>query len=446
MQHARNEARSRAIPFNVQAERAVLGSILLDREAIITVAGWLDPGHFYLQKYEHIYRAAMACYERRVPPDIATVSEELRRREQLDEVGGIGFLGQLVSETPTAVHVEYYGQIVERTAILRKLIEVGGRISALGYEEQRDLDDILDEAEQELFQVSQRRNVGDMVGIPKIIEEFMRYLETAPDRDRAVKTGLYDLDKLLSGGGFQPGNLIYLAARPSIGKTSLALGITNEASYQNGLHTCWFSAEMNRLELLKRIATHHTDIPTDKMYPGELSADETFQITQAFGKLNECAISVDDTPGERISMIRAKARRLHAVKPIDLVVVDYIGLIEGGQGDNRVQQIGMISRGLKAMARELHTPVLALSQLSRSGDNRMPELSHLRESGDLEQDADVVLFIHRPEFYNKDDSPGLAYLRIAKQRNGKTGDITCRFDAPTTKFQNLSSYTEVPGY
>lgn len=435
----------RSVPFDLQAERATLGSVLLDREAIIAVS-WLQPDWFYLEKHALVFEAMQAISSRRVPPDLATVAAEMRARQTLDLVGGISYLGELAAEVPTAVHVEYYGRTVEKCATLRRLIETGGKIAAMGYDERKDLDDTLGAAEAALFSLTQRRAATDFVPMSSVVDSFLGYLYSQQDADRGVPTGLYDLDALLTGGGLQPSDLVILAARPSVGKTAAALTITYNASVCSNRHVGWFSLEMKRQQLLARLLAMHTGINTKAMRPGGIPSDRMQSVMDALERLYAAPISVDDTPLEKIGLIRSKARRLHAVKPLDLIIVDYLGLADA-PGENRVNQVGHISRNLKAMARELDVPVLALAQLSRAGAGSMPELIHLRDSGEIEQDADIVLGLHRPDMVDKQtDKKGIVQIGILKQRNGELGEAEFMFDAPTTQIRNIDRYRAIDGY
>lgn len=441
----------RSVPFDLQAERATLGAILLERDAIIAVAAWLPPEYFYLEKHALIYEAMLACYNRREPPDLATVAAELRRQERLDLVGGIAYLGELAAEVPTAVHIEYYARIVERTAVLRRLIEAGGKIAALGYDESEDIEATLDKAEAQLFEVSQRRSTQDFVPISQIVNTLFTQIERLQERRgevAGVATGYTDLDELT--GGLQPSDLIILAARPSVGKTSLALSLAYNVAFLSRATVGVFSLEMSRDQLVQRILAMHTGIDMQRLRTGNLRADELNLAFEGMGVLSELPIYIEDTPGLSITEVRSKARRLHAEVGVDLLMIDYLQLMSGRRSDNRVQEVSEISRGLKALARELNVPVIALSQLSRAVEGRqshVPMLSDLRESGSIEQDADIVMFIYREELYDKDtDKKGIAEIHLAKHRNGPLGVIPLRFEARTTRFQNLERYRAPEGY
>ncbi|MCU0491658.1 MAG: replicative DNA helicase [Chloroflexaceae bacterium] len=385
----------RSVPADINAERMTLGSILLERDAIVAVAPWLPPEYFYLEKHAWIYEAMLACYNRRVPPDLSTVADELRRRERLDLVGGIAFLGEISAEVPTAVHVEYYGRIVERTATLRRLIEAGGKIAALGYDEREELDLTLDKAEAELFQVSQRRAGQDFVHIGQVVDTFFEQVTTLQERRGevvGVPTGYTLLDEIT--GGLQPSDLIILAARPSVGKTSLALSLAYNVAYEARGTVGVFSLEMSRDQLVQRLLAMHTGIDTQRIRTGNLRDHDLQVLMEAMGTLSDVPIYIEDTPGLSITEVRSKARRLHAENGVDLLMIDYLQLMSGRRSDNRVQEVSEISRGLKALARELNVPLIALSQLSRAVEGRqshVPMLSDLRESGCLAGETQVYL-------------------------------------------------------
>jgi replicative DNA helicase len=443
----------RTAPADINAERAVLGSCLLERDAILVIAPLLPPEFFYLEKHAWIYEAIIACYEKRVPPDISTVADELRRHPagedatRLDVVGGLLELSELTNEVPTAVHVGYYAEIVIRTATLRRLIEAGGKIAALGYDERDELESTLDHAERELFAVTQRRGIQRYRHIRQSLDDLYERLDRASRGDdglRGYPTGFVDLDRLLVG--LQRSDLIILAARPGVGKTALALSITRNVAMAGGTVGI-VSMEMSEAQLTERLVSMGTGINLQRLRAGDLAADELENVFQTMGRLSECNILIDDEAAQRISSIRSKARQLHSLQPLDLLVVDYIQLGEGENPRNdhqRVQSVTEISRGLKALARELDCPVLALSQLSRAVESRtshVPLLSDLRDSGSIEQDADVVLFIYREEMYDKNtERKGVAEVHIAKHRNGPLGIVSLRFDPETTSYQNLAHY------
>ena len=384
----------RPVPYNLEAERSVLGAILTHRDAIISVASWLSPEDFYREAHAWIYEAQLACYMRREPPDLVTVAAELERRGRLEAVGGVLYLNALVDAVPTPVHVEYYGRIVERCAVLRRLITAGGQIAAIGYEAPEDVDEALSRAEELVFAISQRRVPRDFVPIREVTSEYFDHLSRLRATHSGVigvPTGFRDLDRIL--GGLQRSDLIVLAARPTAGKTSLALSIALNVAHQD-IPVGIFSLEMSREQLVQRFLAMETEIDSHRLRQGFLSDEEFQQVSEAMGRLSETPIFIDDTPGIPITELRSKARRLHAEQEVELLVVDYLQLIQGRRTENRVQEISEISRALKGLARELDVPVLAISQLSRSVEHRTPHipvLADLRESGCLSGDTLVYL-------------------------------------------------------
>jgi replicative DNA helicase len=443
----------KTLPYDVEAERATLGSVMLQRDAIVQVDGWLQPEFFYLEKHAWVYEAMQAVYRKRVPPDIATVGDELRRRDRLEPIGGLPYLIELANAVPTAVHIEYYGRIVERTAVLRKLISAGGKIAALGFDEGEELQSTLDKAEAELFAISQRRANADFVHIGQVVDSYFEqitYLNEHRGEVVGVPTGYKDLDEVT--GGLQRSDLIILAARPATGKTSLALCLAYNVALSGSGTVGIFSLEMSREQLVQRILAMHTGVDTQKLRTGNIRDSDLQGVMEAMGQLSSIPLYIEDSAGLSISDVRSKARRLHAEAGLDLLIVDYLQLMQGraGRGDNRVQEVSEISRGLKGLARELNVPLIALSQLSRAVEGRathVPMLSDLRESGSIEQDADIVMFIYREELYDREtDKKGIAEIHIAKHRNGPTAVIPLRFDAATTRFQNLERFRAPDGY
>lgn len=387
------------LPSSIEAERATLGALLIERDAIIALAAWLAPDHFYLEKHRWIYEAILSCYNRRIPPDLQTVADALRRTERLADVGDIPFLVELSDNVPTAYHVEYYGRIVERTAVLRRLISAGGKIAALGFDDSDDVEKTLDAAEQELFGVVQRRSLQDFVPLAQVIDQYLEYLNDVQERgyDAAgMPTHFADFDKLT--GGLHRSDLLILAARPGVGKSSLAMSIAYNVAVQNQAPVGIFSLEMGREQLLQRLLAMFTGIDAQKLRTGRISSQDLRVIMDAMGQLATAPMYIDDTPGVSINELRSKTRRLQAEKGLDLVIVDYLQLLSAGSGgrrnDNRVQEVSEITRSLKNLARELNVPVLALSQLSRAVEGRtshVPMLSDLRESGCLTGDTRVYL-------------------------------------------------------
>jgi replicative DNA helicase len=437
-------------PNNTDAEESVLGAALIDREAIARVAPFLKAEDFYRERNGTIYGAMLALYDRREPVDYMTLSDELSRRGQLEPVGGILYLGRLLEVVPTSLHIEEYGHIVERTALMRRLISAGGKIAALGYSDAYDIDTTLEKAEQLLLGVSQKRVSRDFESLAEVLRAYLEQLEQFQEGERTrygVPSGFIDLDKLT--GGLQRSDLVILAARPSMGKTSLALNIAANAALKYKATVGLFSLEMSKGQLAARLLSTESGVDSTRLRLGRLNETESRRLAHALDVLSEAPIYVDDSPGLSIMDLRLKARRLHADADngVDLIIVDYLQLIEGSrQRENRVQEISEISRALKSLARELHVPVLALSQLSRAVESRTPHipmLSDLRESGSIEQDADVVMFIYRDDLYNKDtEKKGIAEIHIAKHRNGPVGQVSLLFNERSTKFVDLEPYRE----
>ena len=432
-------------PHNLEAERALLGSLLLDREAILRVADLLRPEDFYYQAHAQIYRAIYDLYQARRPPDLITVTDELRRRGELEAVGGAEYLAELMELVPTSAHVEHYARIVEELAVRRRLIQTAGQIATLGYrQEEEDVNLLLDQAEQLLFSVAEERSRQGAVHIREVVGEFfdrIAYLQEHRGEIVGVPTGFRDLDELL--GGLQPSDMIVLAARPSAGKTSLALNIAYNVAVLQGLPTLIFSLEMSREQLLHRLLAMKAGVSAHRLRLGKLTEEEWGEVSRAMGELGEAPLYIDDAPNQTVSELRTKARRVHAEVGLQLIIIDYLQLMRTGRrNENRVQEVSELSRSVKALARELKVPVLILSQLSRAVEQRedhRPRLSDLRESGSIEQDADVVMFIYREEMYDKEtDKRGIAEILVEKHRSGPTGRISLRFFEETTRFANLA--------
>ena len=440
-------------PQNIEAEQSILGSLLIDPDAIMKVSSFLRPGDFYREAHQRIYGAVLALHERRMPADFVTVVDEMARQEQLDFIGGPAYLTSLLNMVPTSVNVEYYGHIVERTSVMRRLIAAAGEIAALAYEEREEVDEVIDQAERILFEVSQRRISKSLVPIREVIKDYydrIEFLVEHPDETLGVPTGFADLDRLL--GGLQPSDLIIIAARPGVGKSSLATTIAGNAALKSNSVVAIFTLEMSAEQLVQRMISSHTGIDSQRLRLGRLEDGEWVQFTRVSGTLSEAAIFIDDSPSPSPMEIRTKARRLAAEYDLDLIVVDYLQLMQAGErrSENRIQEISYISRALKALARELNVPVLALSQLSRAVEARQdkkPQLSDLRESGSIEQDADIVMFIYRDEMYDENsERANIADIIVAKHRNGPTDTISLRFEPSLTKFADLDLHSVDAGY
>ncbi len=428
-------------PQSIEAEEAVLGSLLIDADAIIRIATVLRAEDFYREKHGWIYEAILDLHERREPVDLLTVCDELERREQLDEVGGTVFVTSLVNAVPTSIHAEHYARIIERAATRRRLIDAAGQIAALGYQEADDVGEVVDRAEQLLFGVSERRISRDLVPIKQVLSDYydrIEYLTRHQGEVIGIPTGFADIDGLL--GGLQRSDMIILAARPSVGKTSLALSMAHNAALKFGQRVAFFSLEMSSEQVVQRLISAETGIDSQTLRQGKIAGDEWARFMKATSDLSETHLYIDDTPGISALELRTKARRLQAEFGIDLLMIDYLQLMRGDtRSENRVQEISSISRSIKALARELNVPIVALSQLSRGVEARTdkrPILSDLRESGALEQDADVVIFIYRDELYNENtERKNIADVIVAKHRNGPTGVVSLYFKKELAQFR-----------
>jgi len=434
-------------PQNIEAEQSVLGALLIDKDAIIKVADMLEPPDFYKESHGVIYQAMLDLFEHHEPIDILSLSGRLEDQKKLDMVGGRTYLSTLANIVPTAAHIESYAKIVKHKSTLRKLLHAAQSITELGYDEEQDATEVLDQAEQALFAVSQKHLKQNFIHIKSIlIDTFNRLDELHQNKGtlRGISTGFPDLDYKL--GGLQNSDLVILAARPSVGKTTFALDIARNVAVSSKIPIGIFSLEMSKEQLADRLLCAEANVGLWKMRTGKLEDDDDFtRIGEAMGKLSDAPIFIEDSGFVNVMQIRTKARRLKMEHNLGLIIVDYLQLMEGHAGEeNRVQEISQISRALKSLARELNIPVLALSQLSRAVEALsppIPKLSHLRESGSIEQDADVVMFIYRPSVYKRkeeltQDEQTLAKIIIAKHRNGPTGEIALSFDEERVRFQN----------
>ena len=440
-------------PQNQEAEASVLGALLLDKDAVVRVADFLHAADFYREQYGLIYQAMLDLFESREPIDILSVSEKLRAQGKLDTIGGQSTLTGLVNGVPSAAHVQYYGKIVQGKATLRRLISAATEINELGYQENEDVASVLDQAEQRLFEVSQLQLSQSFVPLKSILAStFERIDELHRNRGslRGIATGFTDIDELLAG--LQRSNLVILAARPSMGKTTFALDIVRNVCVNLKQAVGFFSLEMSRDELVDRLLSSQAQIDLWKLRTGRLADNERSndfeRLNEAMGILSEAPLFIDDSAGCNIMELRAKARRLHTEHKLSLIVVDYLQLMEGRSTENRVQEVSEISRSLKGIARELNVPVLALSQLSRAveqRDSKIPQLSDLRESGSIEQDADVVMFIYREQMYKPDTKrKNIAEIHVRKHRNGPTGQVDLYFNGQQVRFQNLAKPSAPP--
>ncbi|MDD3887230.1 MAG: replicative DNA helicase [Patescibacteria group bacterium] len=446
-----NDVVEKLPPRNKEAEKSVLGSLLIDKDAVIKVSDFLRPEDFYEEKNSIIFSSMLELYEKREPIDVVSLANSLTDKGHLDLIGGRSYLVSLANIVPTAGNIIHYAKIVQRKSTLRKLITAAGDISRLGYQEGKDIEKLLDEAEQKLFGISQKYLKQNFIVIKDVLTDaFERIDELHRDGSklRGIPTGFPDLDNVLAG--FQRSDLIILAARPSMGKTSLALDFAKNIAKQK-IPVGIFSLEMSKEQLVDRILCSEANVDLWRMRTGKLSdreEDDDFpRIGHAMGVLSEAPLFIDDSPSSNIMEIRTKARRLHAEHGLGFLVVDYLQLMEGRNTESRVQEVSEISRALKGIARELNVPVLALSQLSRAVENRtpqIPQLSDLRESGSIEQDADVVMFIYREEVYKKDtDRKHIAEIHIKKHRNGPTGVVDLFFEQNVASFRNLEKRREI---
>lgn len=440
-------------PQNLDAEASLLGAILIDSDAIVKIADQIIVEDFYDQKHRDIYEAIRQLYERHSPIDVLTLTDQLRSTGHLDSAGGAAYLTQLTNYVPTAAHVEQYAAIVAQKALRRRLIKASQEIVNLGYDESKSLQELIESSESTLFDVSQKHVKQDIVSLETILSEsFDRLDELHKDKGklRGVPTGFRDMDNILAG--LQRSDLFILAARPSMGKTALALNLAHNVGVQAGEPVLVFSLEMSKEQLVDRMLAMESGVDAWALRTGNLSDQDFEKIGQAMGTLSEAQIYIDDTPGITVSDLRTKARREAHQHPLGLIIVDYLQLMSGGAKftgeSNRVQEISEISRGLKGIARELNVPLIALSQLSRSVESRspqIPQLSDLRESGSIEQDADVVAFIYREDYYNQDsERKGITDVLIKKHRNGPTGGVELYFEKEKQRFRSLDTKHATP--
>ncbi len=432
----------RVPPHNIEAEHSVLGSLMIDKDSIIKIADFLKVGDFYKDNHNLIYQTMLELYEKREPIDILSVSNKLEEKKEMEKIGGAGYLATLINSVPSSSHIVHYAKVVQKKALLRRLIETASSIVEMGYRESEDVEKILDEAEQKLFGVSQKYIKQEFVPIKSVLEEaFNRIDELHKDGNkfRGIPTEFHDLDNILAG--LQKSDLVVLAARPSIGKTTLALDIARNISVKSKTPVGIFSLEMSSDQLVDRLIAAQAGVDLWRLRTGKLKSDDFQKIGEAMGILSEAPIFIDDTATANIIEMRTVARRLQAEHKLGLIIIDYLQLMEGRSNENRVQEISEISRGLKNLAKELNIPVLALSQLSRAVESRpdqIPKLSDLRESGSIEQDADVVLFLYREDRV-KPDTPNknIVEVHIAKHRNGPIGRVSLYFEESSTTFKSL---------
>lgn len=439
----RELAQTKVPPQNLQAEASLLGSILIDQEALSKVADRIKPEDMYETRHQIVLRAVIALYEKRRPIDVLTVSDKLETSDELEAVGGSSFITELANSVPSAAHVSEYADIVAHKATLRRLLKAAQEIINMGYDEDAPLETLLDKAEQRLFEVSQKQLRQNFVSLGDVLaESFDRLDELHKDSGklRGTPTGFKELDNILAG--VQNSDLIIVAARPAMGKTSFAMNIAKHVAVKEGIPVGVFSLEMSQDQLVDRLLASESGVDSWKLRTGNLEDTDFSKINDAMGVLSEAPIYIDDTPVLNVMEMRAKARRMQSEQGLGLLIIDYLQLMSGGSNrEGRVWEVSEISRGLKALARELNIPVIALSQLSRSVESRtpqVPQLSDLRESGSIEQDADVVSFIYREDYYNQDtERQNIADIIIAKHRNGPTGRVELYWHPDRLQFRNL---------
>jgi replicative DNA helicase len=439
---------SRIPPSNLDAESSVLGSILLDNDAYHQLEGQIRPEMFYKEANRKIFSAMEDLIARGAPVDTVTIVEELRTRNQIDEVGGVAYIVGLADAVPTSVYASFYGQIVQEKASLRNLIAASSKIMQLAFDEAAPVGELMDRAEKLIFEVAQQKRQDRFAEMKDLVNETFKYitqLAENPGLTTGVPTGFRDLDEMTTG--LQPGSLNVLAARPSMGKTAFALSIAQNIAIRQNKTVAVFSLEMPATQLVLRMLCSEARVDMNRVRQGALNERDFERLVAAADRLHQAPIFIDDVPDLNVIELRSRSRRLMAEHDLQLIVIDYLQLMSGqpgrgGGGDNRQQEIAGISRGLKALARELNIPVVVLSQLSRqveSRPNHRPMLSDLRESGAIEQDADLVAFIYRDDYYNKEsEKQGIAEIIVGKQRNGPIGTVELQFHSQHVRFNDLA--------
>jgi replicative DNA helicase len=435
---------SQGLPFSREAEEAVLGAVLVNPEVYYDVAHFLAAEDFYIHRNRWVWEAFAGLHDQRRPVDLLTVSEELARQGRLSEVGGPAYLTALINSVPTSLHAEAYGRLVEESATRRRLLEAANQVARLAYQGDTLVEEAVNEAEKAVFAVSERRLTHELQPIKQVLSEYydrVDYLARHRDETVGVPTGFIDLDRLL--GGMQPSDLLIIAGRPGQGKSGFCISAAKNASQIHKKHVALFSLEMSNEQLVQRLVAQETAIDSQRLRLGDIQDEEWPLFTQAVSTLSNTHIYLDDTPAITPLQLRTKCRRLHMEVGLDLVIVDYLQLMTGDtRMDNRVQEVSYISRNLKVLARELKVPVLAAAQLSRAVEQRSdkrPVLSDLRESGSLEQDSDIVMFIYRPDQYESDTlKQNIAEIIVAKHRNGPVGSVELVFRKPLAKFENAA--------
>jgi replicative DNA helicase len=434
-------------PQNIEAEESLIGSILIEKDAIIRIADIVTADDFYVDRNAIIYSAIIDLYEQRQPLDLLTLSNRLRDVGELDRIGGSAYLAELTSAVPTAAHVVHYAGIVSHKATLRRLIGAATAITGFGYDETADLTDLLDRAEQTIFEVSQKNLKQNFVPINSVLADSfdrLNELHSNSGKLRGISTGFRDLDSKLAG--LQNSDLLILAARPSMGKTTFVMNIAHHVAAREGIPVGFFSLEVSKEQLIDQLLAIESGVDSWKLRTGQLDDDDFPRINQAMAELSEAPLYIDDSATTNVMEMRTKARRLQAEHGLGLIIIDYLQLISGSArgNDGRQQEVSDISRGLKGLARELNVPIIALSQLSRAVESRsppIPQLADLRDSGSIEQDADVVMFIYREAYYNKEtERENITDIMIKKHRNGPIADIELYFHPDQRRFTDVDRF------
>ncbi|NLT65215.1 MAG: replicative DNA helicase [Acidobacteria bacterium] len=436
----------KVLPNNLEAERSILGAILLDDKALLVIFEILKPQDFYLDSHRRIFEKMLHLMNNSRPVDMITLKDELQRANELESIGGAAYLAGLTDGLPRALNIEHYARIVREKSTLRRLIQISSETMTRSYQDEDPAEEILQQMEKSIFEISNQQFRTGFTSITPVVSDVFREIEELANQKAPVtglETGFVDLDKMTAG--MHPGDLIIVAARPGLGKTSLCLNIAEHVAIRKGKAVGIFSLEMSKEQLVKRFLCSEARIDAHRVNTGFLNKEDWTKLSRAAGDLSETKIFIDDTANITIPELRSKSRRLSLEHGLDLIIVDYLQLMSGStqRYENRTQEIAQISRGLKGIAKELGIPLIAVSQLSRAvesrtGEHRRPQLSDLRESGSIEQDADLVLFIYREEMINPtDDNVGMAELIIGKQRNGPIGSVQLAFSKQFTKFDNL---------
>lgn len=434
----------RTPPQNLEAEQAVLGAIFLERQALITASDRLMPEDFYRTSHSRIFEVMLELSDKGEPVDLVTLIDELHRKNWLEEVGGVAYLGELANAVPTAANVQYYAQIVEEKSLLRRLIRVATSIATESYSAEDEVDAILNDAEKSILEVARKQSTGEFMDIKDVlIEAFdkIELLQHTAGEVTGVPTGFLELDRITAG--FQKNDLVIVAARPSVGKTAFALNISQNVATKTDENVAIFSLEMGADQLVMRMLCAEGNIDAQRLRTGRLEDDDWQRLTMAMGSLSKAGIYIDDTPGIKVKEIRSKCRKLKQEHGLGMIMIDYLQLIQGDarSSEGRQQEVSEISRELKGLARELEVPVIALSQLSRGVESRQdkrPMMSDIRESGSIEQDADIVAFLYRDDYYDQEsEKKDIIEIIIAKQRNGPVGTVELAFVKEHNKFVNL---------